>query len=152
MSDRQSELTFLGYAGLLPFAAGAVGAWVLPAPHAAEAAGVGVAYGGIIAAYMAGVGAGELLVGVRAEGPREPLLAGMVAALVAWLAAAPAIFGVDPSLAARAGALAIVFAWLLLRDLRAVRRGGLPAWYGPLRIRLTLGACAALGAIAIRGA
>ncbi len=149
---RKTELTILGYAGLTPFAAAAVGAWALPNPHAGEAAGVGLVYGAVIAAYMAGMGAGALIVADPSTNdlgrPREPLLAGMVAALVAWLAAAPSIFGVDPAPTARAVTLILVFAWLLLRDLRAVSGGGLPAWYGPLRIRLTAGACAALAAIA----
>ena len=74
----------------------------------------------------------------------------MIAALVAWIAIWPRVFAFDLDAAWRCILLIGVLAYLLFRDLRAVSENGLPDWYGPLRIRLTIAACSFLGLIAIR--
>ena len=153
---RQHELTRLGYAGLIPFAATAGG--VLAAPPIAEASAMtGLCYGAVIASYMAGMGAGGLI--VTDKPANRPLLPGMIAALLAWVSVIPSdviasVAGSAPGslVAARCGLLIAVFAYLLSIDLAAVRAGGLPDWYAPLRRRLTAGACLSLLVIALGAA
>ncbi|MEM9170721.1 MAG: DUF3429 domain-containing protein [Pseudomonadota bacterium] len=147
---RRGELTALGYAGLLPFFAAAIGVWTEPsAGLAAPARALAIAYGAIITAYMAGIGAGGLILG-RAP-TREALLSGMIATLVAAAAAWPTLpFGILLPTSARAGMLIAALIYLLLRDRRAARAGGLPAWYPALRVRLTTGASLSLLAVGIQ--
>lgn len=147
--SQQEEMTQLGILGLSPFVFGAAAMWiapfVIPQWVALNIHTLVLAYGGIIAAYMAGVGAGAGLNVVRAE----PLLAGMIAALAAWFAIWPGGFLTFSVPAAwRYLILIAVFVWLLLRDLRAA--GSFPSWYGPLRIRLTFWTCISLVLIMAR--
>ncbi len=147
--DRERELTLLGYAGLIPFVLGA--ATVLACRFAGEnalaetAAQIVIAYGGIIAAYMAGMGAGAAIA-PGAPLSREPLLLTMLAALAAWVGLSG--MGSSPAFW-RPLVLAIVFCALLRRDLGATGRGEFPVWYGPLRWRLTIGAVSSLFIVAI---
>ena len=95
-----------------------------------------LAYGGVIAAYLADVGAGGLLSGSR--GLNDALLPNMVVALVAFLAVWPNFpLNLDIAAAWRHAMVLFVLIYLLLRDLRAIAAGNLPQWYGPLRKRLT---------------
>ncbi len=152
--NRQAEMTRLGLMGLVPFLFGAAAVWIAPLfPEgdifALTMHSMVLAYGGIIAAYMAGVGAGGLLVGGRAE--NEPLLPGMIIALVAWVA----VWGNLPFTlvipgAWRHGLVLVALIYLLLRDLRAVEAGNLPSWYGALRIRLTFWAGLSITAVILR--
>ncbi|MEL7489030.1 MAG: hypothetical protein AAGJ87_17685, partial [Pseudomonadota bacterium] len=81
----------------------------------------------------------------------EPLLPGMIATLVAWLAAWTIMpFHIHLGAAWRHLIILLVLIYLLLRDLRAVEAGALPSWYGPLRMRLTFWAGLAILAIAAR--
>lgn len=143
---RQRELSLLGYAGLIPFFAGAVLQWtpneILGPRTIAAACDALLAYGAIIVAYMAGMGAGGLIVTDRPASDR--LWPGMAATLAAWAAIWPTLAGVDIGMLARHLILIGALLMLLFRDLRAAKAGGLPAWYGPLRIQLTAGACASL--------
>lgn len=155
MDKRQEELTRLGFAGVIPFIGGAVLVWVLPLLGSyAEAIAMNIhtvvlAYGGIIAGYMAGAGAGAIIASpVKTQ---ERLLPGMIAALIAWFAIMPNGFLMFSIGAAwRHGLIIFVLIYLLLRDLRAVDNNQLPSWYGNLRVRLTLWACIGLLFIAIR--
>ncbi|MBI1392706.1 MAG: DUF3429 family protein [Alphaproteobacteria bacterium] len=147
---RQRELSLLGYAGLIPFVAGTAIAFVDDGAHLDAGLTVIMFYGGIIASYMAGMGAGALVVSEKPAG--RPLLPGMLAALVAWIVIMPSGFHRTDDLwtAARLFALAAVFLFLLTIDLKAVRSGGFPDWYGALRIWLSFGACLALAVVAVR--
>lgn len=138
MAHQQDDLTRLGFLGLAPFVFGAAFVWAgplfLPQWIALNIHTLVLAYGGIIAAYMAGMGAGA---GLKSQAP-QPLLPGMIAALVAWFAIWPAGFLYFSVPAVwRYLILIVVFVWLLLRDLRAVAAGDFPSWYGALRTRLT---------------
>lgn len=143
MAQDEEEMTRLGLWGLAPFAVAAVAAWlspiIIPQWIALNLHSLALAYGGIIAAWLAGAGAGA---GLRGGGPGGPYLPGMIAALIAWFAIWPSGFltlTIPPVW--RYLVLIVVFAWLLMRDLRAVEAGHFPAWYGPLRTRLTFWAC-----------
>ncbi|MEM9706196.1 MAG: DUF3429 domain-containing protein [Pseudomonadota bacterium] len=146
--SRQQELTELGLAGLAPFWVAAIGVWVVPVltnstSFALTLHSMALAYGAIIASYMAGMGAGGLVAGARQSG--EPLLPGMVATLVAWLAAWTNLpFTLSLAASWRHALILMVLGYLLLRDLRAVATGVAPTWYGPLRMRLTFWASLAI--------
>jgi len=153
---RKAELTALGYAGLIPFAAGAALVWAAPAappgvPLDGELiARVTLLYGGIIAAYMAGAGAGSL---IAAEKPAaQPLAPGMIAARAAWGALFPAPLWIPGAVGEALRFIVVIAALLclLILDLGAARAGVTPSWYGPLRIRLTTGATLCLALIALR--
>lgn len=143
MDRRQDEMTRLGLLGLLPLWIPALLIWaaplVVPLSLASLLVEIAFAYAAVIAGYLAGVGAGGLI--GRREDRGEPLAFGMAAALVAWFA----IWPTGPFAPAwRAVLIILVLSYLLLRDLRAAAAGDFPAWYGPLRIRLTFWAALAL--------
>ena len=150
MSDRQqTELTRLGYLGLIPFVAGAIGVWQTPlhgvAAYSPIIANVMLTYAGIIAAYMAGMGAGAMIAAPKKSG--MSLLPGMVGALAAWVAIWPTTGIFDLDFRIRVVLIAVVLFYLLLRDLRSVRAGELPKWYSTLRIQLTSIACLSLASV-----
>jgi len=121
----------LGYAGLLPFAAGAVGVWMLPPPLQGQAVQGLAAYAALIATFLGGVHWGLAL------GRSTPLALwlvwGVVPSLLAWAALlALPVWGAKPALVALAGTLLLCMAvdwWLYPRQ-------GLGGWLG-MRLRLT---------------
>ena len=126
----------LGLGGLLPFAAGAVLAWL---PHA-DLAAIGLAalgaYGAVILSFLGGVRWGAALFDEAALARWSPLVLAVLPSLVAWVALlVPPV----PRLALLLAGL--VGQWAL--DRGAVREGALPGWYGRLRAILTAGAGAA---------
>lgn len=150
---RREEMTRLGLLGLLPLAIAAIGLWMapwaLPMRFALDLHQMALAYAGIVAAYLAGIGAGGMLAapGRTAEG----LLAGMVAALIAWIAVwGGGLFNIVLGAAWRYALVIGVLAYLWLRDVRAAEAGELPRWYASLRGRLTFWACLCLLAIMSR--
>ncbi len=149
MAPQQEEMTRLGLFGLAPFVFGAAVMWTSPliAPQwmALNIHTLVLSYGGIIAAYMAGVGAGA---GLKSHAPAS-LLGGMIATLAAWFAIWPGgfLYFSVPSVQ-RYLILIAVYVWILMRDLRAA--GEFPSWYGALRTRLTFWACISLVLIMAR--
>lgn len=143
MTPQQEEMTRFGMLALAPFIFGAAMMWmaplIIPQWVALNVHTLVLAYGGIIAAYIAGVGAGA---GLKSRAPIS-LLPGMIATLFAWFAIWPSGF-LTYSLPAvqRYMILIAVFVWILLRDLRAA--GDFPSWYGALRTRLTFWASISL--------
>ena len=150
----EEQMTRLGYYGLIPFVFGAVAIWVAPLFPGGTGFGLQMhsmvlAYGGIIAAYLAGVGAGGLLSGPRSVD--DNLLPNMIATLVAFLSVWTNLpFTLDIGAAWRHAMVFLVLIYLLLRDLRAVEAGNLPQWYGALRTRLTFWAGISLLAVISR--
>lgn len=147
--SRQDEMTRLGFYGVAPFVFSAALMWlsslVIPQWIALNIHTLILAYGGIIAAYLAGAGAGA---GLRGHAP-APLLPGMIAALAAWFAIWPSGFLTFSVPAAwRYLILIVVFVWLAMRDLRSAH--DFPSWYGPLRVRLTFWTCVSLVLIMAR--
>jgi hypothetical protein len=150
MADRQqTELTRLGYLGLIPFVAGAIGVWQTPlhgvSTYSPILANITLTYGGIIAAYMAGMSAGAMVAAPKKSGMM--LLPGMIAALAAWVAIWPTTGIFDLDFRMRVLLIVVVLIYLLLRDLRSVRAGELPKWYSSLRIQLTSIACLSLASV-----
>lgn len=131
----------LGYAGLIPFVAGAVAVVLLPAEPQARAAQVLLAYAAAIVSFLGGIHWGA---GGR-EGDGTALAWGVVPSLVAWVAL---LLAPSAGLVLSAIALALCYAV----DHRRFPGYGLGAW---LRLRATLSGVAALsclvGALALRG-
>lgn len=137
---RPAAAAWLGYLGLLPFAAGAAAAW-LGLPGAAQAL---AAYGAVILCFV-----GAMHWGVAALRPQDPcnrgaFLASVIPALVAWGALL---------LPAGPGSLALLAAsfpaWLTWE--RRHLSAPLPPWLRRLRLELTAGATLALAAGATAG-
>lgn len=138
----------LGLGGLLPFAAGAIGAWFPDTGLATFATRALGAYGAVILSFLGGVRWGNVLFERAALERYGPLGLSIVPSLVAWCAL----------LAPVAAGLGLLAAGLLAQyalDRAATAEGVLPAWYGRLRIVLTAGATLAtlvgLAAVLARG-
>lgn len=136
----------LGSAGLIPFWALALvvllgGAAGLTAGRADLAL---ASYGAVIVSFLGGIRWG---LAVRAGDPGPNYVIAVVPSLVAWaLLAAP-----EPWRLAGLGVVAIALGPI---DLQLVKDGAAPAWFGRLRIALSVGAGLALwlGAFALRAA
>lgn len=125
----------LGLSGLIPFAAAAAGAWLLPRWDALLIAGVGLLYGAVILSFLGGVRWGASMAAGAA--PR-PYVEAVIPSLFAWCAA-----GLGILWKAEQGLLLMAAGLLALGLSDAARAGGLfPLWYRPLR--LVLSVCAAL--------
>ena len=124
---------WLGFAGLLPFAAAALLALTPNAPLHTLALPALLAYGAVILSFLGGIRWGLAMAANAADLPARLALS-VLPSLLAWLALL---------LAPRAGLLllALGFAAMLLLDQRI---GDAPAWYPRLRLPLSLGALAAL--------
>lgn len=126
----------LGYGGIVPFAAGALGIALLEGDSRLAAARALVAYGAVILSFLGAVHWGLLL-----RRPDPPvvsrLLVGVLPAVAGWLALL---------LAARLGlaVLVAVFGAFWLYEHRALPDGWLPTAYLRLRRNLTLAVCALL--------
>lgn len=125
-----ATVVWLGYGGLLPFLATAVGTW-LPVGWAPAAAFGFMAYSAAILAFLGGLQWG---IALRPDADRvtERLAVGVLPALAA-------AFAIPLGVRWGAGLLLVAFLLLLAWD-RQRNRTLLPAWYVPLRIRLTGGA------------
>lgn len=138
----------LGFAGVVPFAAAALGVWVLPDHHAATALFAQLAYGAAILSFLGGVhwgyGLADAASGRSTEAAFSQRLGwSVLPALVAWasllLAPAPAL-----------GVLLVAFAAHFTGDRIAASRGYLPPWYARLRKHLTALVVLCLGAALVR--
>ncbi len=145
----------LGFAGLLPFLAGATGAWILPTPWDRFAVDLLLFYAACILSFLGAVHWGLALAGVGSRPPAEGDTAAhgvraaaltwrrlgwsVVPALVAWIALA---------LAPHFGLLVMIlgFAGMFWGDLRAIAAGLAPPWYRHLRRPLTAAVILCLGA------
>lgn len=121
---------WLGAAGALPFATGALLAMHGPGEASAFALHAVRAYGAAILAFMGGIHWGLGIGGTERAGGWIRLSWSVVPALVAWGAL---LLPERPGLLL----LALAFVLLLAGDLIAVRRGGAPSWYPRLRWPLT---------------
>ena len=119
----------LGYGGLLPFAATAVAAW-LPVGWAPVAAFLFMGYSAAILAFLGGLQWGIALQ-PGATRPAERLTVGVLPAL---LAAVAVPLGVRSGAGLLLAGFLLLLAWDLPRN-----RATMPAWYGPMRLRLTAG-------------
>lgn len=118
----------LGYAGLLPFVAGAAALWGLSLPGLQLWAGTAlVVYGALIASFLGGIHWGLAMQGVLPVGLR--LGWGVLPSVVAWAAV---LLPLDTGLLLLAGLLAICYA----ADRRLYASAGLSGWLG-LRLQLS---------------
>lgn len=150
---RQAEMVRLGYYGLIPFAisAGAVwfSPWLLPQYVALDFHQFALIYGGVIVAYLAGVGAGGQLRALSTSD--RSFLPSMLAALGGFFIILPnGVFFLSIGGVWRHLIIVLLLIYLLLRDLRGVDLGVLPKWYGVLRVQLTLAASACIALIIVR--
>ena len=121
----------LGYAGLIPFVAGAGIAWLPgPMPFAIEHWPL-LAYGAVILTFMGAIHWGLAMhTGQMTPGTRNQLLLSAVPPLIAWIALAlPPIAGYPM--------LGMGFLLMLFGDVKAVAYGQAPEWYPGLRGPLT---------------
>jgi hypothetical protein len=145
---------WLGFSGLLPFAAGAVGVAVLAGEERALAADLLASYGAVILSFMGGCRWGFASAGLGREampgdgrGARQEWLrygVSVVPALFAW----PVLWLDDPL---RMALLAAGFLALLGGDVILAEKGGAPAWWPRLRRPLSWGAALCLAAGAFLG-
>ena len=117
----------LGYAGLLPFAASALGIW-LPATRGFAVISL-LAYGAVILSFIGAVHWGVAL--TRPQATLGRYVFSVIPALIGWLA-----FMVAPDNGLVIIAIGILAVWLIERQFYAEP---LPAWYRTLRLRLTGG-------------
>ncbi len=132
-----------GAAGLLPFAAGAAAAWVVPDADSGLVLGWLAAYAAVILAFVGALHWGVAMMDAAAP-RRDQWLASLwsvTPALVAWAALQlPTRTGV----AVMAGTFVLQYAM----DRRLARRHAVPVWFLPLRLRLTAVVVFCLGAAA----
>lgn len=138
-----SAVAWLGYGGLVPFVS-------LAAAAAAGIAGAAAlfAYGAVILSFVGALHWGFAMTLHELSAPRRnaAFLWSVVPALLAWvtllLPPAPAVM-----------VLIVGFVAQYRRDVALAAAGALPAWYLPLRLRLTVVACLSLvlGGLAAQG-
>jgi len=150
---QQEEMTRLGLYGLIPFVASAVALWLspwlLPQYVALDFHQFALVYGGVVAAYLSGAGAGAMLA-PKLKQPRGflPSILVMLAAFFAILP--PGTFFLSVGAVWRHLIILLLLIYLLLRDLNNVEAGLAPRWYGVLRTRLTLWAGVSIALIISR--
>jgi hypothetical protein len=120
----------LGFAGLLPFLGGTLGAWWLGYPDFVIALNLQMAYGAVILSFL-GAAHWGLALAQDAGGDWRRLGVAVLPALAGWVALMiPNALGLL--------LLAIGFGGVFLADRQAVAAGRAPAWYKALRKPLTL--------------
>lgn len=145
MSDRpiDSDRTpiaalVLGWAGVIPFVAGAIGPFVIADVGLAALTALATSvYGALVLSFLGGIRWGMAMGPLYGPDRNRAFIVSVMAPAAAWIAL------VLP----RFEGLALLIAALLLQawiDVRAVGQGRAPVWYAPLRIRLTAAAVVAL--------
>jgi len=123
----------LGAGGLIPFLVGSGYLWLGPIGYAQVVSNALIGYGAVILSFLGAVHWGLYLSHTRADGLR--LVLGVTPSLIGWGAILLALLGA-PVLALIL--LIIGFLGIYLVDWQTVAQGLAPAWYGRLRLRLTL--------------
>ncbi len=136
----------LGAAGLIPFAAGAVGSRISRGATLELAPGGLPLYGGLILSYVGGCRWGFRAAGL---GDGDDGRAYAIAVAPALWAFGVLLFAPTLGFAATAGLLALGFVLLYVSDLIATGAGAAPSWWPALRLPLTLGATLSLGGPAL---
>ena len=138
LGDVPRPALILGFAGLLPFLAGAIGAWVAGYPDFILLVNLQMAYGAVILAFMGAVHWGLAMAQADAGNWRRLALS-VLPALAGWVAL---ILPVGLGLLL----LALGFVGVFFADLRSVAGGRAPIWYKALRKPLTIIVLACLAA------
>ena len=126
----------LGYAGLLPFFAGAAELWLLPGVMTSFVESALLAYAAVILSFMGAVHWG---LAMRSHRDIVNLQLGLsvIPALVGWMALMLPAVVAYPS-------LILAFVVLYVLDLQAVKLNMAPRWYPSLRLPLTAGVVVSL--------
>lgn len=144
LSDIPTPARFLGFAGGLPFVAGAGAVWVLETPWDWVVLNAQVYYGCVILSFLGAVHWGRALASsLDGEALWRPLAWSVTPALLAWIAAFA-----KPDLAIVFLIGGLMAAYLV--DRSATATGWFPAWYGELRKYLSAIAVASLGASLVK--
>ncbi|XBQ15392.1 MAG: DUF3429 domain-containing protein [Oceanicaulis sp.] len=147
LSDAPLAAIFLGFGGLIPFVAGALGL-ALGGQAELQAANALPPYAAVILSFLAGGRwAGELV--IHGDKPRTGVLVlAIVIALAGWIAVPLQVWsrpGIPINLELVGwGILIAGFVIQYLWDRAAIRDATFPGWYLPLRLLLTVGAVISL--------
>jgi hypothetical protein len=145
LSSPPRYVALLGYGGLLPFV-GLLLLILFSAHYRPFLTQALVAYGAVILSFVGALhwGFAMTLQDLHADQRRERFIWSVIPALIAW----PALL-----LPAPLGLLLLIFGFVAhyWQDRRLVKAATLPAWYLPMRLRLTLVAslCLLLSAITV---
>ena len=147
LSDAPLITVILGFGGVIPFAAGAIGLG-LGGQAELQAANALPVYAAVILSFLAGGRwAGEIV--IHADAPRAGVLVlAVLIALAGWIAVPLQVWS-RPGLTINLelvgwGVLIAGFLIQYLWDRSAIREATFPAWYLPLRGVLTTGAVLSL--------
>lgn len=142
-----ASVAWLGYGGLLPFAVTAIGTLLDPV-HRLFWQHALLTYGAIILSF---VGALHWAFAMAESDPvvaRARFIWSVLPALAGWLALLLPMLAVQGFTLA-AVALIVAFVAHYGQDRRLARRHAMPAWYLPLRLRLSSVACLCLCALPV---
>jgi hypothetical protein len=147
LSDAPMAPLVLGFGGLVPFVAGAIGLG-LGGQAELQAANALPVYGAVILSFLAGGRWSAELV-IRGDAPRATVLVlAILIALAGWIAVPLQVWS-QPGLSVNLelvgwgiliGGFIIQYLW----DRTAIRDATFPQWYLPLRLLLTSGAVLSL--------
>lgn len=134
-------VAWLGYGGLMPFLALATASWLDPANSAIWVLGL-LAYGAVILSFVGALHWAFAMTHPQLQGtPNTALyLWSVVPSLLGWVAL---------MMAPEVGATLLIVGLLAhyRQDLRLAQMIALPAWYLPLRLRLSVVACLCLAVV-----
>lgn len=128
-------LTQLGYAGLVPFVALGVGAWMVDTNTRLQLQNAQLVYAAVILSFLGAVHWGLALAANRVDAP--PYLWGIVPSLLGWSAACLPV-----AVGAPLASISLILCWVA--DRRLTRGWAFGRSYMRLRTRLTFIAWAAL--------
>lgn len=131
---------WLGAAGVVPFAIGAVAAWFIPAESAAQAVAVTTAYSALVLSFLGGTAWGF------AAG-RSAYVEHAVFGLILVLGVIPSLVALAALFLSPGTGLAVLaagFGGMLMVDHWVWRLALAPAWWMHLRVRLSLAAISCL--------
>ena len=135
----------LGLMGLIPFLIGGLGVWVEALGDLRFALPILVlAYGALIASFLGGVRWGAAMQNNKADSQPRHLVMAIVPtliALVAFMLPITQAFGL----------LIVLFTAQAVLDILAGDNRDLMAWYKPLRIWLSVIACASMASLMVHG-
>ena len=129
MSGKEKTAKSLGYAGLIPFIVFSIGSW-FQLPIISDSTYILTAYAAIILSFMGAIHWGVAMSNTE-EQNGQYLIASVIPGLSAWIALLiPHRYAIT--------LLMIGFIALIIYDWSVEKPQRLPAWYMPMRIRLTI--------------
>ena len=135
----------LGLLGLIPFLIGGLGVWVEALGDLRFALPILVlAHGALIASFLGGVRWGAAMQNNKSDSQPRHLVMAIVPSLIALVA-----FMLPITQAF--GLLIVLFIAQAVLDITASDNGDLMAWYKPLRIWLSVIACASMASLMLHG-